>query len=68
MFREFDPEFYFLGLYDVDEAVNQFAADKNIDFIILIHKEQSVLSRLFVKSHTKKLAYQSSVPILALHE
>jgi nucleotide-binding universal stress UspA family protein len=68
MFKEFNTEFYFLGLYDVDEAINQFAHDKDVDFIIVIHKEHSLLSRLFVKSHTKKLAYHSSVPVLALHE
>lgn len=68
MFNDFNPEFYFLGLYDIDEAINQFAQDKNVDFIIVIHKEHSLLSKLFIKSHTKKLAYHSSVPVLALHE
>ncbi|HET9430976.1 MAG TPA: universal stress protein, partial [Chitinophagaceae bacterium] len=68
MFTDFKPEFYFLGLYDVDEAINQFAQDKKVDFIIVIHKEHSLISKLFVKSHTKKLAYQSSVPVLAIHE
>jgi nucleotide-binding universal stress UspA family protein len=68
MFSEFSPEFYFLGLQDVDEAINQFAHDKHIDFIIVIHKEQSLFSKLFVKSHTKTLAYHSSIPVLALHE
>jgi nucleotide-binding universal stress UspA family protein len=68
MFEGLHPEFYFLGLNDVDEAINQFAADKKIDLIIIIHREQSILSKLFIKSHTKKLAYQSSIPILAVHE
>ncbi|MBL7729847.1 MAG: universal stress protein [Chitinophagaceae bacterium] len=68
MFSDFRPEFYFLGMYNVDEAINQFASDKQIDFIIVIHKEQSLFSRLFVKSHTKKLIYHSSIPVLALHE
>src|SRR5687767_13868032 len=68
MFSEFNPEFYFLGWYDVDEAINQFATDKNIDFIIVIHKEHSLVSKIFGKSHTKALAYHSSVPVLALHE
>lgn len=68
MFNEFNPEFYFLGLYNVDEAISQFAHDKNVDIIIVIHKEHSLLSKLFVKSHTKRLAYHSSVPVLALHE
>ncbi|OSZ79977.1 hypothetical protein CAP36_01555 [Chitinophagaceae bacterium IBVUCB2] len=68
MFSDFNPEFYFLGLHNVDEAINQFAHDKNIDLLIVIHKEQTLLSKLFVKSHTKKLAYHSSIPVLALHE
>lgn len=68
MFEDLHPEFYFLGLNDVDEAINQFAADKKIDLIIIIHREQSVLSKFFMKSHTKKLAYQSNIPILAIHE
>jgi nucleotide-binding universal stress UspA family protein len=68
MFSDFNPEFYFLGLQNVDEAINQFANDKKVDFIIIIHKEQTILSKLFVKSHTKKLVYHSSVPVLALHE
>ncbi len=68
MFSEFEPEFYFLSLQDVDDAINQFAEDKNIDFIIIIRKEQSLFERLFIKSKTKKLIYQSSIPILAMHE
>ena len=68
MFSDFNPEFYFLGLYDVDEAISRFAEDKNVDFIVVIHKEHTILSKLFVKSHTKKLAYHSSVPVLAVHE
>lgn len=68
MFNEFNPEFYFLGLQNVDEAINQFAHDKKIDFIIIIHKEQSIFSKLFVKSHTKQLIYHSTIPVLALHE
>lgn len=68
MFAEFNPHFYFLGLYNVDEAINQFASDKKIDLIIIIHKEQTLFSKLFVKSHTKKLAYESNIPVLAVHE
>lgn len=68
MFGEFNPEFYFLGLQDVDEAISQFAHDKNVDFIVIIHKGQTLFSKLFVKSHTKKLAYHSTIPVLALHE
>ncbi len=68
MFNDFNPEFYFLGLQDVDEAINQFAHDKNIDMIVIVHKGQSLFSKLFVKSQTKKLVYHSNIPVLAIHE
>ena len=68
MFEDFNPEFYFLGMNDVDEAISQFAGDKNIDLVIIVHKDQSIFSKLFVKSRTKKLAYQSNLPVLAVHE
>lgn len=68
MFKDLYPEFYFLGMSDVTEAINQFATDKKVDFIIIVHKEQSLLSKFFVKSHTKKIAYQSNIPVLAVHE
>ena len=68
MFSDFNPEFYFLRLFDVEEAINQFAEDKNIDLIINVHREHSLISRVFKESHTKKLAFQSQVPLLVVHE
>jgi len=68
MFSEFRPDFYFMGLHDVTEAISQFAEDKKIDFIIVVHREQSLFEKLFMKSTTKKLVYQGSTPVLAVHE
>ena len=67
MFAEFNPEFYFLRLFDIDEAINQFANDKNIDLIINVQKEHSRLYRFLKSSHTKTLAYQSTIPVLVVH-
>lgn len=68
MFAEYEPEFYFLRLYDVDNAIHQFAEDKNVDMVITIHKQYSLFGRLFQGGHTRKLAYHSSVPVLVVHE
>jgi nucleotide-binding universal stress UspA family protein len=68
MFAEFNPEFYFLGWYDVDEAIHQFATDRNIDLVITIPREHSLFEKLFKPSHTKKLVHHSTVPVLAVHE
>lgn len=68
MFSEYNPEFYFLRLFEIEEAINEFADDKNIDLVINVHREHSLFSRLFKNSHTKKLAFQSHVPLLVVHE
>ena len=64
----FNPEFYFMRLFDFSEAVNLFAADKNIDMIIISPKYHNFFERLFKTQHTKPLIYQSRVPVLAIQE
>jgi len=68
MFAEFKPEFYFIGMNDFYEAIEQFARDRNIDLIIIIPKNHTFFNNLFSSSHTRKLAYNSTVPLLAAHQ
>ena len=68
MFAEYHPEFYFMRLYDVNEALTLFADDKEIDLIILIRRNESFAEKLFKASRTKALTYHSKVPILVMHE
>ena len=66
--QEYNPEFYFIRMYDFQESISSFAADRNIDLILTIPKRHNFLAGLFKSSHTKKLAYHSHVPILAVQE
>ena len=68
MFIEYKPEFYFMRLFDVDEAINMFAAEMRIDLIIVIQKNHSFMEKLLKASRTKSLTYHSKVPILVMHE
>jgi nucleotide-binding universal stress UspA family protein len=68
MISGYDREYYFIRLYDFVEAINQFASDYKVDLIITVPKNHSFLSGLFKTSHTKKLAYHSHVPLIAIHE
>jgi nucleotide-binding universal stress UspA family protein len=65
---EFNPEFYFMRLFDFHESINLFTRDKNIDMIIIGPKHHSFFERLFKTQHTKAVVYQSEVPVLAIHE
>jgi nucleotide-binding universal stress UspA family protein len=68
LLAEFNPEFYFMRLFDFHESVNLFVEDKAIDMIIIGPKHHSFFERLFKTQHTKTLVYQSKVPVLAVHE
>ncbi len=68
MFADYNPEFYFMRLYDVEEAINLFAESRNIDLIIAVQKNHSFIARLFKRSHTKILSYYTKMPILIMHE
>ncbi len=68
LLKDFNPEFYFMRLYDFHEAVNLFTEDKNIDIIITAPKHHSFYERFFKTQHTKKMIYQSKVPVLAVYE
>jgi len=68
MFSIFNPEFYFMRLFDVEDAINMFAEEKEIDLIITIHRNHTFRERLFKRSRTKSLSYHSNIPILVVHE
>ncbi|MEP6749685.1 MAG: universal stress protein, partial [Bacteroidota bacterium] len=64
----YETEYYFMRQFDFVEAINQFVMDYKIDMIFTIPKNHSFLGGLFKSSHTKKLAYHSHVPLVAVHE
>jgi nucleotide-binding universal stress UspA family protein len=68
LLTDFNPEFYFMRLFDFHESINLFVNDKDINMIIMGPKHHSFFERLFKTQHTKKMIYQSKVPVLAVHE
>lgn len=67
-FGPYNPQFAFIRLFDFLDAINNFTKDRDIDLIVTVPKKHSFLGGLFKTSHTQKLAYHSSVPIIAIHE
>lgn len=64
----YETEYYFMRQFDFMEAINQFVTDYKIDMIFTVPKKHSFLEGLFKSSYTKKLAYHSHVPLVAIHE
>jgi nucleotide-binding universal stress UspA family protein len=68
MFSNYDKEFYFIGMNDFHDAIDSFIRDYKIDMLITIPRHHSGNSSLWKSTHTRKLAYQSHIPVLAAHE
>lgn len=68
MFKNYKTEFYFIGIHDFYEALDNFVRDYKIDLLVTIPKHDSNAGLWFSNTHTKKLAYHSHIPILAAHE
>lgn len=62
----YNPEFSFLRAFDFLDGINEFVEAKGVDAIITVPRKHSFLSQVFKTSHTKKLAYHSTVPIIAI--
>jgi len=68
IFQNHSPEFYFIVMNDFHQALDNFVKDHNIDLLLTIPRHHSNESGLLRSTNTKKLAYHSSIPILATHK
>jgi len=68
LFKGYEHDFHFIGLYDLPETMNMFVGDHDVDIIITMPKDHSWFSTLLGHSNTKKMGYQSTVPVLAIHQ
>ena len=68
MFANYNTEFYFIGMSDFFDAIDNFTKDYNIDVMITVPRHHSSSKTLFKNTHTRKLAYHSHIPILAAHQ
>ncbi|MBK7041402.1 MAG: universal stress protein [Bacteroidetes bacterium] len=66
--EEVNHELHFIENENVSDAINDFISTKHMDMLIMIPKKHSFFESLFHKSKSKEMAYQSHIPILALHQ
>jgi nucleotide-binding universal stress UspA family protein len=67
LFEGYNPKFYFEVNHDFVNGINHFAATNNIDLVIIVPKKHSLLESLFIKNHTKELAFHSHIPLMVIN-
>jgi nucleotide-binding universal stress UspA family protein len=53
---------------DVIEQINSFVKEKNADWLIMIPHKHNFWESLFQPSNTKKMAFQTNIPLLSVHD
>lgn len=67
IFENTKHSLHFLENDDMVFAINDFVDKHSADLIVMIPKKHSVLHNLFHESNTKKMAFHSHIPLLAVH-
>ncbi|NML36431.1 universal stress protein [Chitinophaga sp. G-6-1-13] len=68
LLEDYRPEYHFIDNPDVVQGITEFAENIHADLILTIPKKHGLFERIFKRSNTAKLAYQTHIPLLAIHE
>jgi nucleotide-binding universal stress UspA family protein len=68
LLKTYQPEYHFVNNDSFTDGINHFADNNQIDLIITMPKKHGFFESLFKKSHTKKLAFHSHLPLMVMHE
>lgn len=63
-----NPVYDFIENKDINEGINDFAEQNNLDLIITLPQKRSFLERVFEKSLTRELLHQTNVPVMCLRK
>lgn len=66
--KDVDHAMFFSSAEHIADGINTFADDHKCDWVAMIPHKHNILSRLFNKSNTKKMAFHSHIPLLSIHD
>ncbi len=53
---------------DIQNGVKEFSNNSKTDMVAIISKKHSAFYNLFIETNTKKIAFASKIPVMAIHE
>ena len=66
--EEVKHSYHFIKSEDVIKGINTFVANKRADMIVIVPRKHKFLKSILHERNTKKMAFHTSLPLLALHE
>lgn len=68
LLKGYNPIYHFVDNESYTAGINMFAEKNEIDLIITMPKKHGFFDSLFKRSHTKKLAFHSHLPLMVMHD
>lgn len=68
MIKDGHPEYHNIDNKDVEEGINSFVSENNMDWLVVVPHRHNFFESLFHKSQTKAIVRNAEIPIVALHE
>lgn len=68
MLHDFQPTYHFIDRPNIPEAVTQYAQEMKADLLLIIPKKHGLFDSIFKRSNTSRIAFQTNVPLLSIHE
>lgn len=65
---DINPQYQFISNPDIEDGINEFAENNNLDLLIAIPKKHQLLDAIFKPSSTKQLIFHSHIPVMCVHE
>lgn len=68
MLHNYHPQYHFIDHPNVVEGITQFADKEKADLLLIIPKKHGLFDSIFKRSHTSRIAFNTHVPLLSIHE
>lgn len=67
-FRNFDHSIHQIISATIQQGLNEFIEAKQMDMVVMIPHQHSLMERVMAGRQTKEMAFHSTIPLLTLHE
>lgn len=67
LLEDINHTFHYAKNEDVVEGINEFVSEQRMDMVVMIPHLHSLLENIFQEPNTKKMAFHTTIPLLALH-
>jgi nucleotide-binding universal stress UspA family protein len=68
MLAEAEPQYHFTSSNEIDEGIQHFVVEQNMDWLVVMPHKHNFFDRLLHHSHTKAMARMSHIPLVSLHQ